>query len=55
MRFTESALEVIVQYPAPFQDAARIDEQVMKALYDAIAHEAKLTLASAGAPQLATA
>jgi len=55
LRFTDSALEVIVQYPAPFQDAARIDEQVMKALYDAIAHEPKLTLASSGAPQLATA
>ena len=55
LRFTENALEVIVQYPAPFQDAARIDEQVMKALYDAIAREPKLTLASAGAPQLAAA
>lgn len=54
LRFTENALEVIVQYPVPFQDAARIDEQVMKALYDAIAHEPKLTLASSGAPQLAT-
>jgi small-conductance mechanosensitive channel len=55
LRFTDNALEVIVQYPAPFQDAARIDERVMKALYDAIAHEPKLTLASSGAPQLATA
>ena len=55
LRFTENTLEVIVQYPAPFQDAARIDEQVMKALYDAIAHEPKLTLASSGAPQLAAA
>jgi small-conductance mechanosensitive channel len=55
LRFTEGALEVVVQYPVPFQNASRIDEQVMRALYDTISQEPKLTLASSGAPQMVTA
>ena len=54
LRFTEGTLEVTVQYPAPFENAPRIDQQVMKALYDTISREPKLSLAGAGAPQLVT-
>jgi small-conductance mechanosensitive channel len=52
LRFSSAGLEFTVHYPVELDRTAEIDDRVMKALYDAIAHEPRLTLASAGAPKL---
>ena len=52
MRFSMAGLEFTVYYPVELARAAEIDDRVMKALYDAIAREPRLTLASEGAPKL---
>jgi small-conductance mechanosensitive channel len=52
MRFGNTGLEFTVHYPAELDRATEIDDRVVKALYDALAEEPHLTLASAGAPKL---
>jgi small-conductance mechanosensitive channel len=52
MRFSPTGLEFTVHYPVESARAAEIDDRVMKALYDAIAKDPRLTLASEGAPKL---
>ena len=52
LRYTEAGLEALVYYPAQIKHAALTDGQIMEALQDAIAHEPKLELATAGTPRL---
>jgi small-conductance mechanosensitive channel len=52
MRFSPAGLEFTVHYPVELARAAEIDDSVMKALYDTIARESRLSLASEGAPKL---
>ncbi len=52
LRLSSTGLEVTIHYPVESNRAAEIDDRVMKALYDAIAREPRLALASAGAPKL---
>jgi small-conductance mechanosensitive channel len=52
LRFSDTGLLFTVRYPAEMKDAATTDDQVMKALWDAIEKEPKLKFASAGTPKL---
>ncbi|HKE24018.1 MAG TPA: mechanosensitive ion channel domain-containing protein [Bryobacteraceae bacterium] len=52
LRFSAAGLEFTVHYTVELDRASEIDDRMMKALYDAIAAEPRLTLASAGAPKL---
>jgi len=54
LRFTESKLEVFVNYPVPLKGASHVDDKVMKQLYEEILKEPNLHLVSAGVPQLQT-
>jgi small-conductance mechanosensitive channel len=51
-RFSSVGLEFVAHYPVELDRAADIDERMMKAIYDAIAREPRLALASEGAPKL---
>lgn len=55
LRFSPTGLEFTVHYPVEFDQAPDIDVRVMKALYDAVAQEPRLTLSSAGEPKLQAA
>ena len=55
LRFSDSGLEFVARYPVELARAREMDEQVMKALYEAIAQQPQLTLAPAGAPKLQAA
>ena len=52
LRFTDAGLEFTVRYPAELRQAAAMDDQLMKALYEAIAAEPKLDFAPEGTPKL---
>ena len=52
LRFSSAGLEFTVHYTVELDRAAEIDDRVVKALYDAIAAEPRLTLAGAGAPKV---
>jgi small-conductance mechanosensitive channel len=52
LRYTDAGLEALVFYPAQIKHAALADNQIMRALQDAIADEPKLELATAGLPRL---
>jgi small-conductance mechanosensitive channel len=54
LRFSESKLEVLVNYPVPLNGASHVDDNVMKQLYEQILKEPRLHLVSAGVPQLQT-
>jgi hypothetical protein len=54
LRYTDAGLEGLVFYPAQLRHAALADNQIMEALQNAIAHEPKLELATAGLPGLVT-
>ncbi len=52
LRFTAEGLAFTVRYPVEIRHASAIDDQIMKALRDAISREPPLALAGAGAPKL---
>ncbi len=52
LRFSDEGLEFSARFPVEVQRAAEIDDEVMKALYNAIEHEPKLTLSATGAPKV---
>ncbi|MES1261954.1 MAG: mechanosensitive ion channel family protein, partial [Acidobacteriota bacterium] len=52
LRYSDTGLEFTAHYPAEMQHAAATDDLVMKALYDAVASDARLKLAPGGAPRL---
>lgn len=52
LRFTDAGLEFHVRYPAELRRASATDDQVIKALSDAIAREPGLRLAGPGSPKL---
>lgn len=54
LRFTTSGIEVIVRFPVVLQNAAEIDDCVMRELYAAIEQEPKLKLVGSGMPALRT-
>lgn len=52
LHYSESGLEALVYYPAQIKQAALTDNEIIKALEEAIAHDPELALASAGSPRL---
>jgi len=49
VRLTENGLECSVRYPVELENAAVIDQQMLKALRDALEHDQQFKLVSAGA------
>ena len=54
LHFTASGIEVTVRFPVALQNAAEIDDRVMRELYAAIEQEPKLKLVGSGMPTLRT-
>jgi small-conductance mechanosensitive channel len=52
LRFTDAGLQYTVRYPAEIQQAVEMDNQILRALHDAIAKEPKLNFAPSGTPKL---
>lgn len=52
LHYTDAGLEALVVYPAPLQHASMADDQVMKAVQEAIAEEPGLAPADGGSPRL---
>ena len=55
LRFTDAGLQFTVRYPVEMQHALEMDDQILRALHDAVASEPKLNFAPAGAPKLQAA
>jgi small-conductance mechanosensitive channel len=55
LRFTDAGLQFTVRYPVELQHALEMDDQILRALHDAVAGEPKLNFAPAGAPKLQAA
>ena len=49
LRLTENGLECSVRYPVELENAAIIDQQMLKALRDALEHDSQFKLVSTGA------
>jgi small-conductance mechanosensitive channel len=49
MRLTENGLECSVRYPVELENAAVIDQQMLKALRDALEHDSQFKLVASGA------
>jgi small-conductance mechanosensitive channel len=54
LRYTDAGLLYTVRYPAESQEAIEMDNQILRAMYDAISSEPKLTFAPSGTPKLQT-
>lgn len=54
LRFTASGIEVTVHFPVALQNAAEIDDRVMRELYVAVEQEPKLKLVGSGMATLRT-
>ncbi len=54
LHITASGIEVTVRFPVGLQNAADIDDRVMREIYAAIEQEPKLKLAESGMPTLRT-
>ena len=54
LRFTASGIEVTVHFPVALQNAAEIDDRVMRELYAAVEQEPKLKLVGSGMATLRT-
>jgi small-conductance mechanosensitive channel len=52
LRFTDAGLEYTLRYPAETQQAVEMDNEILRALHDAIANEPKLKFAPGGTPKL---
>ncbi len=52
LRFTDAGLQYTVRYPAEIQQAVEMDNEILRALHDAIAKEPKLNFVPSGTPQL---
>jgi small-conductance mechanosensitive channel len=54
LHFTASGIEVTVRFPVELQNAADIDDRVMREMYAAIEQEPKLKIVGSGMPALRT-
>ncbi len=52
LRFTDAGLQYSVRYPADIQHAIEMDNEVLRALHDAVTREPKLNFAPSGTPKL---
>ena len=54
LRFTDAGLQYTLRYPAEIQQAVETDNEILRALHDAVAREPKLSFAPSGTPKLQT-
>lgn len=52
LRFTDAGLQYTVRYPAEVQRAIEMDNDLLRALHDAVSNEPKLHFAPSGTPKL---
>ena len=52
LRLNQNGLEVVIRYPVELSNAAQIDDEMARALLDAISKEPKLKLVGTGAPNI---
>jgi small-conductance mechanosensitive channel len=52
LRFADAGLQFTVRYPAEIQQAVEMDNEILRALHEAVAKEPKLNLAPSGTPKL---
>ena len=52
LRLTQSGLEVVIRYPVELSNAAQIDDDMARAMLDAIAKEPRLKLVGSGTPNI---
>jgi hypothetical protein len=52
LRHTDAGLEYTVEYPAEIQQAAEMDNEMLRALHDAITKEPRLNFVSSGTPKV---
>jgi len=52
LRLTQSGLEAIIRYPVDIGNAAQIDDDMARAMLDAIAREPRLRLVGSGTPNI---
>ncbi len=52
LHLAADGLEIVIRFPVPLATASAIDDQMTRAIVEAIAAEPKLTLAGAGAPTI---
>jgi len=52
LRFADAGLQYTVRYPAEIQQAMEMDNEILRALHDAIAKEPKLNFAPSGTPKV---
>jgi len=52
MRLTQSGLQVVIRYPLELSNAAQIDDNMARALLDAISKEPRLRLVGTGTPNI---
>ena len=54
LRLTQTGLEVVIRYPVVLNNAAAIDDEMTRALLDAISREPRLRLVGSGTPNIQT-
>ena len=52
LRLTQGGLEVVIRYPLEMSNAAQIDDDMARAMLDAIAKEPRLRLVGSGTPNI---
>ncbi|MGZ4790092.1 MAG: mechanosensitive ion channel domain-containing protein [Terriglobales bacterium] len=52
LRLTQGGLEVVIRYPVELSNAAQIDDEMARALLDAISKEPRLKLVGTGTPNI---
>jgi small-conductance mechanosensitive channel len=52
LRLTQTGLEVVIRYPVELNSAARVDDEMARAMLDAIAKEPRLRLVGSGTPNI---
>jgi small-conductance mechanosensitive channel len=55
LRLTQTGLEVVIRYPVDLANAAQIDDEMARALLDAIGKEPRLRLVGSGTPNITEA
>lgn len=54
LRFVDGGLQYIVRYPAELSRAAEMDNEILRALHDAVGKQVKLKFAEGGTPKVQT-
>jgi small-conductance mechanosensitive channel len=52
VRWTQTGLEVVIRYPVELSNAAKIDDEMARAMLDAIGKEPRLKLVGSGTPNI---